>query len=87
MSKPVPTKVMLGNVAASKKSGLARWPSRLASRVSTLAVWMVTSRDEAAGSAPLMLAVPVTSLNAPRTLAIIAWRVTKPMRECEGSRL
>jgi len=46
---------------------------------------MVTSRLEADGFAPSMVAVPLTSLKAPRTLAIIAWRATKPIRECDGS--
>ena len=46
-----------------------------------------TSTREFAGFVPSSTAVPVNSLNAPRTLVTMACRATKPIRVCAGSRV
>ena len=71
----------------ARKSLLRRCSSRWALRVSMLAALIVTCARELAGLAPSSVAVPSNSLNAPRTLVTMAWRATKPIRECAGSRV
>ncbi len=52
-----------------------------------LAAAISTDREESLGLEPSTVAVPVTSLKAPRTLVTIAWRVTKPIRLWLASRV
>jgi hypothetical protein len=74
-------KVIFGNFSESKKSAERRWPSRLGSWVSMLAVSISTDSFERVGSPASKASVPVQFLNWPRTLANIMWRTVKPIAE------
>jgi hypothetical protein len=50
-----------------------------------LAAWIVSCRCEFAGFVVSSSPPPSNSSNEPRTLVIIAWRATKPIRLCAGS--
>ena len=82
---PVLVKVMSGYCSLSKKSPERRWSSRCCWPVLMLLATMLTSTLELAGVAVSTWAVPVNSLNWPRTVATIAWRALKPRRLCAGS--
>ena len=71
-------------MAASKKSGLVRWPSRSAEPVLTDAVLIVAVAVEASTVSPIVR-VPSTSVKRPRTLVTMAWRATKPTSLWEAS--
>ena len=84
---PVEENVIRGYSFIARKSLPRRCSSRWALRVSMLAVSIVTCTREFAGLVPSSVPVPSNSLNAPRTLVTIAWRATKPIRVCAGSRV
>jgi len=77
---------MTGLVSTSKKSAERRWLSRASTPVSIDAVRMVTEAVEAARSSATVI-VPSNSRKVPRTLAIPAWRVMKPISVWVGSRV
>src|SRR3954454_22730893 len=52
-----------------------------------LSTFTVIATVEFAGLSPSIVVVPANSLNAPRTLVTMAWRATKPIRVCAGSRV
>ena len=79
--------MICGYSCIARKSLPRRCSSRWALRVSMLAASIVTCTREFAGLAPSRVAVPSNSLNAPRTFVTIAWRATKPIRVCAGSRV
>jgi hypothetical protein len=91
-ASPVPSKRVLLNViagyfSASRKSADLRWVSRSGSRVSIVAVSIVTSID--AGTVPSAgtSSVPCTPVKRPRTLAIIMCFTTNSTVVCAGSML
>src|SRR5688572_1332729 len=68
---------MVGWDSTPKKSSDRRWPSRCSSRVSMLAVWIVTDTDDSRGFSPMSI-VPATSEKRPRTLDTMRWRAANP---------
>ncbi len=67
----VDLKVISGHLAASKKSGLLRWPSRLSLCVSIEAASIFTTTLLLVGSSLSKLSVEETLLNSPRTVFTI----------------
>src|SRR6185295_15984453 len=76
---------MVGNLAASRKSGLFKWASRLGSRVSRLLTSIVASTDDLVGSASSAVTVPVVLLKVPRTVDTMRWRTANWTLACAGS--
>jgi len=77
--------VSVGYLAVSKKWSLRKSLSRSATLVSTEAASMVTSTDDLLMSLSSICTVPLTFVNAPRTVEIARWRTANCAAEWFGS--
>src|SRR5713226_4251581 len=77
--------VIVGYLATSKKWSLRKSLSRSGTRVSTEATSIVTSTEDFAMSLSSNCTVPLTFVNAPRTVEIARWRTANCAAEWFGS--
>src|SRR5580658_2828446 len=78
-------KVIVGNFATSKKSGLFRCPSRCATPVSTVVVSIVAFTLDFERSFSSKVITPLIFENRPRTFDRPMWRTANSACECAGS--
>src|ERR1700722_2358118 len=78
-------KVIVGYFCTSRKFGLRKSLSRISTRVSTEAASMVASSETLDGSAESNFALPLTLVNAPRTVETPRCFTENWAEECAGS--